>query len=138
MNDYTVISYIAYIIIAVPLTIWVANTLHKNGRIFLLRKIDDEALADSINHLLVVGFYLVNIGFVLLYLRQDQTMLEMSSMIELLSAKLGFVMLILGGMHFFNIWLFNKMGRKKDAYQPPKLPAYAGWSKPEQKQGTNM
>lgn len=130
MNDYTVISYIAYIIIAVPLTIWVARTLHKNGRVFLLRKIDDEALADSINHLLVVGFYLVNIGFVLRYLRQEKTMQEMSSMIELLSAKLGFVMLILGGMHFFNIWLFNKLGKKKETYEPPKLPAYAGWNKP--------
>ena len=122
MNDYNVISYIAYIIIAVPLTIWVANTLHKNGRVFLLRKIDDEALADSINHLLVVGFYLVNIGFVLLYLRQEKTMLEMSSMIELLSAKLGFVMLILEACTFLTSGYLTVWEKEKRILSPLNSP----------------
>ena len=59
----TVTTYIGYLVIAIPLTIWVAKTLHKNGRIFLVKSMDgDEPLADSINHLLVVGFYLVNLG----------------------------------------------------------------------------
>ena len=72
MNN-TVITYIVYLVIAVPLTIWVAKTLHKNGRVFLIKSMNnDEAIADSVNHLLVVGFYLVNIGFVLLYLKLNR------------------------------------------------------------------
>lgn len=127
----TVTTYIGYLVIAIPLTIWVARTLHKNGRIFLVKSMDgDEPLADSINHLLVVGFYLVNLGFVSLYLKLDHEVIQISGVFESLSAKLGVVMLILGGMHFFNIWLFNRMGRKKVGGKTPEPPAYAGWGNP--------
>ncbi|MGB0992484.1 MAG: hypothetical protein ACPG32_08445 [Akkermansiaceae bacterium] len=130
MNN-TVITYTGYLLIAIPLTIWVARTLHKNGRIFLLRSLKgDEALADSVNHLLVVGFYLINIGFVSLYLKMDGEVMNTSGIFEALSGKLGVVMLILGGMHFFNIWLFSRLGKDKTiAPTPSTPPAYAGWKK---------
>ena len=61
--------YIFYTIISIAMTIWVARTLHKNGRIFLLEAFkDNEEMADAVNHLLVVGFYLMNFGFILLFL----------------------------------------------------------------------
>lgn len=130
MNE-IVITYTGYLLIAIPLTIWVARTLHKNGRIFLIKSMDgDEPLADSVNHLLVVGFYLVNIGFVSLYLKMDTAVRDVSGIFEALSGKLGVVMLILGGMHFFNIWIFNKIGKRGEIVRPPEPPAYAGWGKP--------
>lgn len=134
--NHTVITYVGYLIIAIPLTIWVARTLHKNGRVFLLKSMKgDESLADSVNHLLVVGFYLVNLGFVSLYLKLDQAVQQISGVFEALSAKLGVVMLVLGGMHFFNIWLFSRMGKNGDG-QPrhAKPPVYAGWNKDGQPQ----
>ncbi len=134
--NHTVITYVGYLIIAIPLTIWVARTLHKNGRVFLLKSMKgDESLADSVNHLLVVGFYLVNLGFVSLYLKLDQAVQQISGVFEALSAKLGVVMLVLGGMHFFNIWLFSRMGKNGDD-QPRnvKPPVYAGWNKDGQAQ----
>ena len=132
MNE-TVITYIGYLAIAVPLTIWVARTLHKNGRVFLLKRMNgDEELADSVNRLLVVGFYLVNLGFVSLYLKMSQQPDGVSGIFEALSGKLGVVMLILGGMHFFNIWLFARMGRGAEPTSPVKPPVYAGWNQPDQ------
>lgn len=129
MNN-TVITYIAYLVIAVPLTIWVARTLHKNGKIFLLKSMNnDEPLADSVNHLLVVGFYLINLGFVSLYLKLQEAVVNVSGVFEALSAKLGVVMLVLGGMHFFNIFLFARLGRKNPDPKPGTPPAYAGWNK---------
>lgn len=81
MNDtvpQTVIAYGIYLGIAIPLTIWVARTLHKSGRIFLVDCFHgNEQLADSVNHLLVVGFYLVNIGFVALYMKLDLDVLDL-------------------------------------------------------------
>ena len=69
MNE-TTISYSLYLLIAIPVTIWVAKTLHRNGRVFLVDCLHGNAeMADSVNHLLVVGFYLINIGFVTLFLR---------------------------------------------------------------------
>ena len=62
MNNQIVV-YAVYSLVSVALTIWVAKTLHKNGRVFLLEAFrGDEERADAVNHLLVVGFYLINIG----------------------------------------------------------------------------
>src|SRR4026209_2001932 len=65
-----VTTYLVYLAISVALTVWVARTLHKNGRIFLVDVFHgNEPLADSVNRLLVVGFYLINLGYVSLALR---------------------------------------------------------------------
>ena len=105
-----IISYLTYLLISVVLTIWVARTLHRRGAAFLVDAFRGNAeLAASVNHLLVVGFYLINIGFVCLALRTDATIENWRQAIELLSAKLGVVMLTLGGMHFFNLYVFSRI-----------------------------
>ena len=64
-DTWIVATHLAYLAISVVLTVWVARTLHKHGRIFLVEAFGgNDGLADSVNHLLVVGFYLVNFGFV--------------------------------------------------------------------------
>ncbi len=89
-------TYTLYLIIAIPLTVWVARTLHKNGRIFLVKCFrDDEEMADSVNHLLVVGFYLINIGFVALYLKVTQVVQDAQDVFEALAGKIGIVLLAL-------------------------------------------
>jgi hypothetical protein len=121
----TVTSYALYLVIAIPLTIWVARTLHKNGRIFLVDCFKgNEELADSVNHLLVVGFYLVNIGFVSLYLKLPNEVADTVGVFEALSGKLGVVTLVLGVMHFFNLYLFAKLRNRALARdeEPPVRP----------------
>jgi len=125
--NYIVATYALYLTISVALTVWVARTLHKNGRLFLVDAFHgNEALADSINHLLVVGFYLMNIGYVSLALKYGDKAADLQSLLEALSTKVGAVLLILGGMHFFNLYVFSKM-RKRALLQgaPPPLPPQA-------------
>src|SRR5882762_9043084 len=106
---YIVVSYLAYLAISLGVTIWVAQTLQRNGRIFLVDAFHGNAdLADSVNHLLVVGFYLINIGYVTLALRTNAKLANLRESIELLSDKVGLVLLILGLMHFFNLFLFSR------------------------------
>jgi hypothetical protein len=106
-----VITYLVYVILSVGLTIWVARTLHKNGRVFLVDVFHgNESLADSVNHLLVVGFYLINFGYVSLALKLGGEPISSTQMsIEALSWKIGLVLVVLGGMHFFNLLLFSKI-----------------------------
>ena len=105
--------YIAYTIISIAMTTWVARTLHKNGRIFLMDAFNGkEEMADSVNHLLVVGFYLINFGFILLYLRFGTKPDALVEGIEYIATKLGVVLLVLGAMHFFNIFNFERMRKK--------------------------
>jgi hypothetical protein len=103
-------SYFSYLAISIALTIWVARTLHNSGRVFLIDAFNgNEELADSVNRLLVVGFYLINVGYIALALKTQAPLNTLREAIELESTKLGVVLLILGGMHFFNILVLAKM-----------------------------
>ncbi|MFF5483335.1 hypothetical protein ACFY5C_39300 [Streptomyces sp. NPDC012935] len=111
--DRTVIAYVIYLVVSIALTIWVARTLSRNGRIFLADVLrGNEKLADAVNHLLVVGFYLVNLGFVALYLSDDDTVVDIRGVFEALSTKLGVVLLVLGVMHLSNVYVLNKIRRR--------------------------
>ena len=114
MQDQIIITtYAAYVAISVFLTIWVARTLHKNGRVFLIEVFGgDEPLADSVNHLLVVGFYLINLGYVSLALKIGGEIDSARVGIEALSWKIGLVLIVLGGMHFFNLLIFRMIHRR--------------------------
>ena len=107
---YTEWTYAIYLIISFGLTIWVARTLYRNGKAFLLEAFHgNEDLADSVNHLLVVGFYLINIGYVALALKYGNKPSDLRSAIEILSTKVGLVCVVLGLMHFMNLLIFTKM-----------------------------
>ena len=106
-------TYLIYLAVSIALTIWVARTLHKNGRVFLVDVFHgNEALADSVNHLLVVGFYLINFGYVSLALKLGYEVTSAQEGIEALSVKVGMVLLVLGAMHFFNLFIFSRMRRR--------------------------
>src|SRR5882757_6024909 len=115
-----VVTYLTYIGISIALTIWVAHTLHKNGSVFLIDVFSgNEALADSVNHLLVVGFYLINFGYVSLALKLGYTVANAQEGIEALSVKVGMVLLVLGAMHFFNLFIFSRMRRRTTRRSSP-------------------
>lgn len=121
---YIVFSYLAYLAISLGVTVWVAGTLHKNGRVFLVNAFQGNTeLADSINHLLVVGFYLVNLGYVALALRTYAMVDTPRQVIELLSDKVGMILVVLGIMHFLNLYVFNRLRRRgQEPQMPPPLP----------------
>jgi hypothetical protein len=97
-------TYLAYVVVSLAVTVWVGRSLHGNGRVFLVENFHGrEALADSVNHLLLVGFYLINIGFVCLALRYGDKPADLVGAVEYLSTKIGMVIVVLGFMHFFNM-----------------------------------
>lgn len=106
-------TYLLYLGISIALTVWVARTLSRNGRVFLIDSFDGNSeLADSVNHMLVVGFYLINMGFVTLALRHGVKPLNAVQAIEFLSTKVGLVLLVLGAMHFFNLFVIARWGQR--------------------------
>jgi len=106
-------AFLIYLVVSIGLTIWVARTLSRNGIVFLIECFGhDELLARSTNHLLVVGFYLVNLGWILLTLRFGAEPESLAEAIKFLSSKIGLVVVALGFMHFFNMNAIAKFGRK--------------------------
>jgi hypothetical protein len=109
----TEITYLTYLALSVVITVWVARTLSRNGLVFLVEAFGhDEKLATSVNHLLVVGFYLINLGYVALALRLSSRPGDTATAMEMLSGKVGLVLLVVGVMHFFNVFVIAKLGRR--------------------------
>ena len=107
------IAYVLYLAIAIAFTVWVARTLSGNGEVFLVECFGhDEVLAKSTNHLLVVGFYLMNLGFIFLALQFGRPPATVPELVLFLSSKVGLAVLVLGAMHFFNMHAIATFGRK--------------------------
>ena len=112
------IVYLTYLVCTIALTIWVARALFKNGQIFLIDIFHgNKPLAEAVNNLLLVGFYLVNIGYAVYTLKTTEFVTDIRQVVEVLSVKLGAIILILGGMHFFNMFVFFRLRKRALAYK---------------------
>ncbi|WP_199036876.1 hypothetical protein [Glycomyces salinus] len=128
--DMAVVGYIAYLLVAIPLTVWVARTLGTNGYHFIKDVFaGDEQLAHAVNRLLQVGFYLLNFGFVALWLRTADPVPDARGVFETVAVKIGAVLLVLGILHVINVVVLN--GFRKRAHvdartlammEPPQRP----------------
>lgn len=118
MTSTFVLTYLIYLPVVIGLTLYVAHTLFRNGRVFMLDIFKGKAdIADATNKLFEVGFYLINIGFALRIMQvngfwgndaYDTT----QEMVEVLAGKIGGFAIYLGIMLFLNLFLFFR-GRRK-------------------------
>lgn len=108
-----IVSHIVYIAVSIGMTIWVGQTLFKNGQIFINDAFHgNEEMGKAVNHLLIVGFYLLNIGFIALHLSSGYNVETTAELIEFTANKLGGVLFVLGGIHYFNMYNIARMRRK--------------------------
>ncbi len=113
-----------YLVTSVAIALWVGWTLHRNGKVFLVEVYQGkEDLADSVNHLILVGFYLISIGFVAVAIRigVGTGLEDMGGAIQVVSTKVGLVLLVLGVTHFLNLMMFSRM-RWRVRLVPPTAP----------------
>lgn len=109
--DLRLVLYSAYIVASVAMTVWVGRTLHHNGRRFLVDVLRDDNLADSINHLLLVGFYLVNLGAAALLINLAGDPGSAADVVKIWLTQMGWVLLTLGAMHFMNLFVLHRIRR---------------------------
>jgi hypothetical protein len=130
---YIVGSYLVYLALSLAVTVLVALSLKRNGRVFLIEAFHgNKEIADSVNHLLVVGFYLINIGYVTLALRTEGALPGLREAIELVCGKIGPVLLVLGGMHFCNLYIFHRMRQRGREHRGGRAEV-GGWDDPRSK-----
>jgi hypothetical protein len=127
-----VTTYLLYVMISVLLTAWVSRTLSRHGGIFLAEVFGgDDRTAEAVNHLLVVGFWLINLGYVAFALRISGDVPDGRAAVEGLSGKLGGVLLVLGVMHFGNLLALSRIRRhnRRGRQAPSQVPGHPGpWS----------
>lgn len=112
MFDMLSVVYAVYAAISVGLTVWLARMLSASGRVFLEDVFtENHELAHAVNRLLVVGFYLVNLGYACLLMTGGHAV-DARSAIETLAGKLGALLLSLAVMHFLNMFVFHRIRRR--------------------------
>ena len=105
-NGNAIAVYAVYIVVAVGLTAWLARTLFRHGTAFLHDVFADKPeLADAVNRLLVVGFYMLNLGYALYILRASRG-LDAFAAIQFLVNRLALLLVTLAGLHFVNVFVF--------------------------------
>jgi hypothetical protein len=123
-DGYTIGVYITYAGVAVGLTAWLARTLFRSGTAFLHDVFQDRpALADSLNRLLVVGFYMLNLGYGLYILRAGRGM-DAFEAVQFLVNRLAILLATLGLIHFVNVLVFWRIRTRREQRQlpPPVAP----------------
>lgn len=111
--DLTVVTYLLYLAVTVPLTIWVGHALARHGEVFLVDVFHgDTRLAHAVNQLLVIGFYLLNFGYVSYFMASSVDVQTGRELMEVVSTKVGGVALVVGVIHFGNVWALNMFRRR--------------------------
>jgi len=124
-NHFLILAYAAYSAASIALTVFLARTLFKSGEVFLEDVFpDNPRMASSVNRLLVVGFYLLNLGYSFLTLRANQDVPSALVAVEVLASKLGQLLLSLGILHFANMLVLQRMRRRGQLHllPPPVAP----------------
>jgi hypothetical protein len=119
--DLRLVDYVTYIVVSAFLTIWVGDTLFRNGRPFLVSVFREDGLADSVNRLLVVGFYLVNFGAAAILINTGGQPPSVADMLKQTVTRIGVVLLVLGFMHFNNLMILRAIRRRDRKPLPPPM-----------------
>ena len=119
-NDNIVLVYSLYVAVAVGLTIWLARALFRNGTVFLEDVFEgQEGLAASVNHLLVTGFYMLNLGYALYILRASRGM-DAFAATQFLINRLAVLLVSLAAIHFVNVFVFWRIRAHGEQQRMPK------------------
>lgn len=109
-------AYIVYLLISIASTVYVGQDLHRNGYHLILDLFDNESITRTINNLLLTGYYLVNIGYIAITIRGFQSIDTEGELFLTVSEKLGTIYLILGVLHYNNVWQLNNLSKYKDKF----------------------
>ncbi len=114
------LAYILYLSLTYIITVHVGLIFYRNGRLYILRLLHgDEQLTDFINRILLVGYYLLNLGYAALMLQGWQRIDNLAAALLSVLIMCGKIMVLLGLIHFGNMALIYIISRKHH-YQPHK------------------
>jgi hypothetical protein len=114
MKSLNFVAYLIYLPLVIILTWYVAHTLFKNSKVFMLEIFRGKTeIALSTNKLFETGFYLLNLGyaFLIMEITTEIGNGDNRTLLETLSTKIGGFCIYLGIMLFFNLYLFFR-GRR--------------------------
>lgn len=117
--EYGIVIYTIYAAVAVAMTALLARTLFRAGTVFLEDVFNGKPrLAEAVNRLLVVGFYMLNLGYGLLLLRAEPQETAFDAVAYLVN-RLAILLVTLGLIHFVNVFVFWKIRHRAELRNAP-------------------
>jgi hypothetical protein len=112
--------YGVYVVVAIGLTAWLARTLFNSGTAFLHDVfVDRPQLAEAVNRLLVVGFYMLNLGYALYILRTSGGLGGFEA-VQFLVNRLALLLVTLALLHFVNVFVFGRIRGRRELRDMPR------------------
>ncbi|SHJ02936.1 hypothetical protein [Flavobacterium terrae] len=111
--NYNILGYIIFLSIITFIIVVVGKICYRNGNIYVSELIPEHAeLCHQINKTLLVGYYLVNIGYSSMTLIYWKDILTIQQLIETISVKTSIIAFILCFLHYSNIYILTNYIQK--------------------------
>jgi len=112
--NYNICAYIIFLCLVIFIIVYVGRYFYSNGRVFIVSLFNGNVvLADQINKLLLIAYYLFNIGYSFIKLKQWAKIYNIEELFSSLASKLGVLILILAVTHYFNMLVIYQLSRSK-------------------------
>ena len=120
--NYNVLAYIIYLILTIFIIVFVGRLFYRNGRIFILVLLKDDAImTDYVNNILLIAYYLFNIGYAFFKLRYWTKISNTEMLIASITSNMGVLIFILAFTHYMNMLLIAYLSRSKNSLITNKL-----------------
>jgi hypothetical protein len=108
-----IIGYLIYLSLTSVIIIKVGKLCYDNGNIFVSQLIPNhEALCLQTNKMLLIGYYLLNLGYCAITIISWEKIQTSNQLIEIIATKSAIIILTIGFMHYINIILLTKYIKK--------------------------
>ena len=112
--NYNLTTYGIYLILMVYIIVYVGRYFYTNGRVFIISLLNNNVeLADHLNKLLLLAYYLFNIGYTFIKLKSWQRVNNIESLFSSLSTNMAVLILILALTHYFNMLVIFYLSKSK-------------------------
>ena len=108
-----IIGYLIYLGITAIIIIKVGKICYTNGSIYVAQLIPHhKELCLKINQVLLVAYYLFNLGYCAITLIQWKLITKYSELIEVICTKTAIILFLLATLHYLNILIITKQIKK--------------------------
>ena len=115
--NYNISAYIIYLSLMVFLIVFVGRYFYTNGRVFIIALFNGNvSLADQVNKLLLIAYYLFNIGYAFMKLSDWQKITTIEALLGSVTSNMTTLILILAVTHYFNMLVIYLFSRSKSNF----------------------
>ncbi|MES2240951.1 MAG: hypothetical protein V4497_11905 [Bacteroidota bacterium] len=108
-----IIGYFIYLSMTIFIIIKVGKKCHQNGKIYVSSLIPNEVeMCHKINNVLLLGYYLLNIGYCSMTLISWEKIISLQQLLETIAFKAAIIICIISILHYFNLFILTKYIQK--------------------------